>query len=687
MSEEKKNHDSSTEELEREWNGETSPTVHDTSEEGHGVFIKKELDEKEEHSKKKDRKKNKKEKKKKHSHHKEEETEDVEEAAEDRPSDEIGEVVTTAPTREKAIADQLSHIYENSDGSMPDMKTFESRKTSRFVRALIIFLCSCLFFGAAAWVGLFVLQPRSQFSETDVTLSISGEDSVTPGNEVTYRIRYRNAQSVTLDDVVLEVRYPGGFKVTTSTKPGDDENNTRWSLGSLDPGSGGYIDVTGRFFGDSGSEQSLRSFLSYKPENFTSTFQAVATKTVKTTADAAALEVEIAEEVPRGGKTPITITISPASGVTLENVQINCISPEFTPDAKSTPTSEPGSPCSWSFEKIADKTVIDLSGIFNSTSSTGEFALELRGWDSKERTGDGYVLARLNKSVSLIESTTNISLVINGGSGDTTITPGETISASIVVQNKGDVALTDVSIDAIIDGPSYSNRSILGWQDLKLTGDADVGGEQLTPDTRRGKITWNKQYVPELASIAPGREVQVDVSIPVRSGDQITLGNFTTNNIVFVSSFSYGKANERKTIAANQINLTLISDFSLKVDHEVDSTSGAAGTYAVSWTLSNSFHPLKNITLEADIYGDITVDETKITPSAGTATYKAGDKKIIWTIPEMPTSVDVLNLDFEVVLKTDNPTQKDLLSKVKMSAEDEVSKITIKKVGEGIQLR
>ncbi len=683
------------EELEREWNNDTP--VHEdedtlkVDEPKHGEFVEHDLETGEKiekksalGGKKKGKHVVKHEKKKKHTHEKAV----VSDVDEDTTDDDVVEApIEDGGSRGKVIADQLSQIYENSDGSMPDMKTFESRKTSRFVRALMVFLISCLFFGASAWVGLFILQPKSQFSETDVTLEISGEDTVLAGSEVTYRIRYRNAQSVSLHEVVLEARFPGGFKITTTTRAGDDESNGKWTLGTLDPGSGGYIDITGRFFGDSGSAQSIRSFLSYKPDNFTSTFQAVTTKTIQAKADAAIIEIGVAESVPRGGKTPITLTITPAPDVVLEHVELSCNSVDFTPDIKSTPASKEGSPCTWIFDEIREKTVIELSGMFASPTSSSDFAVELRGWENTDRTGEGYILGSAQKNVVLTESTTNVSLVINGGAGDTTISPGETMSASIVVQNKGETPLTDVVIEAVIDGPSYSNRSILGWQDLVLTGDADVGGEQLTPDTRRGKITWNKQYVPELGSIAPGKEVRVDVSIPIRSGDQITLGNFTTNNIVFASSFTYGKTDERKTISSNQINLTLVSDFALKTEYDFTSTSGLAGTYDIAWRLTNSFHGLKNIKLEMDLYGDVEVDPSKFTVAAGEMKYDETNKRITWTIPEMPTSVDILSAEFPVILKADNPTQKDLASKVRMSADDQTTNVVIKKVGDGIQLR
>lgn len=698
------------EELEREWdiNSDASPESSPEGEEAlHGSFEKKEIEEIETDSKKNDKKETKKKKGEKGKHGRKKKTATETEATHsidaEKSMEVEGEKVDTnehelvdtgketqeieEPKRGEAIATQLAQIYENSDGSMPDMKTFESSKGSRFVRALIIFLVSCLFFAGAAWVGLFVLQPRSHFSETDVSLTISGEEEVAPGAEATYRIRYANAQSVALQEAALEVRYPEGFKVTSVSKPGDTEANNKWSLGTLDPGSSGYIDVTGKYFGDSGSEQSIRVFLSYKPQNFSSTFQAVATETIQTKSDSATLDIDIPEEVSRGSNTPITVTITPLPDLALEHVRVNCVTPEFTQSGASTPEADKDTPCQWSFEKITEKTVIQFSGAFATDAASKDFGIEVRGWDGEDRSGDGFLIAKASKSTTLVDSTTNINLVINGGSGDMNISPGETISASIVVQNKGDVPLEDVVVEAVIDGPSYSNRSILGWQDLKVTGDAAVKGEQLAPDTRRGKIIWDKQYVPELASIAPGKEVKVDVSIPIRSGDQITLANFTTNKIVFGTNFSYGKENERKTISSNQINLTLVSDFALKIDHEFTGTSGTAGTYAISWTLSNSFHGLKNIELVADFYGDVEVDQSKFEASAGELIYDSESERITWKIPEMPSSVDVLNSNFEIVLKVDNPTQKELMSKVRMSADDETVNATLKKVGEGISIR
>jgi len=587
--------------------------------------------------------------------------------------------------REELIADQLAEIYENSDGSMPDMKNFESRKRNRFIRALVTFLFSCLIFAGAAWAGLFVIQPRIQFSQSDVVVSISGDDIVTPGSEVVYRVRYRNAQSVTLENAILEVRYPQGFVFVSSTVPADNERGDKWTLGTLDPGGGGYIDITGTFFGSIGAEYSLRTFLSYSPSNFTSTFQAIATKSIVVGGDVVSLDIVMGDEVSRGLQTPIMISLTPTNDNILEHVTVECSGSGFTPSERSTPDRNKDTDCSWDFERIAGTTIIDFSGQFDHYEQMGNFAIVVKGWDTASRTGDGYVLAEEKKIFTLVDTVTNLHVVVNGSTSEALIAPGETISANMVVKNNGDTTLTNAEVVMVIDAPSYTNRSILDWAQLTVTEDARVLGSQLSPEVRRGTITWDKSHIPALGSIAPGEEVVIDMAIPVRTGNQVTLANFTSNDITVSASFTHGSDDERTSVSSNMISLTLVSDFDLEVSYDIDRV-GDKDEYVITWLISNSFHALQDIRLEADLYGTISFDVDAVNTSAGSVTYDESSKRLVWIIPEMPTSLDVNTLRF-TVSHTPNPTQTNLTSRVRMSAEDEVTGVRISKEGSEIVLQ
>ena len=78
----------------------------------------------------------------------------------------------------KRVNEQLAEIYENTDGSMPDMKHFALRPRRRLLSAAATLIGACLFLGVAAWVGFFVFQPQSGFSEDQLALSIAGDQAV-----------------------------------------------------------------------------------------------------------------------------------------------------------------------------------------------------------------------------------------------------------------------------------------------------------------------------------------------------------------------------------------------------------------------------------------------------------------------------------------------------------------------------
>nr|WP_298660595.1 hypothetical protein [uncultured Flavobacterium sp.] len=114
-----------------------------------------------------------------------------------------------------------------------------------------------------------------------------------------------------------------------------------------------------------------------------------------------------------------------------------------------------------------------------------------------------------------------------------------------------------------------------------------------------------------------------------------------------------------------------------------DTASGS--THQINWVLTNNFHPLKNITLVADVYGDSTV-EMPATAPAGEVNYSDSAKRITWNIPSMPESVDVLALPMTITLNKTNPTQALLVSKVHIQAEDTVTGEKLDFMGEEVPL-
>ena len=104
-----------------------------------------------------------------------------------------------------------------------------------------------------------------------------------------------------------------------------------------------------------------------------------------------------------------------------------------------------------------------------------------------------------------------------------------------------------------------------------------------------------------------------------------------------------------------------------------------------SLTLSKSQFALKNVTVDADLFGDITFGSASSTP-AGTLSFDPTTKHLVWSIPEFTENNDILALPFTVTINKKNPTQNILVSKVHIRAQDSVTGKQMEITGDEISL-
>lgn len=591
---------------------------------------------------------------------------------------------------ERRIETQLAQIYTNDDGSMPDMKRFERRRGRQWLKAVITLSLSLAFLFAVVFAGMTIFQPTGSFAEEDVVLSVSGEEKVAAGEPVTYRIRYKNAQRIPLAQVTLYVRYPKGFVFDTSTVPATNDTHTEWAFGAMKEEDGGFLDITGRLYGDIGGEQSFRVFFNYTPSNFSSEFQKVATHTIMMAEPPISMILESLDTLTPGADAQFVIRLKQIASTTPVFAGARLVFDGGSGFVKreAKPQSDPNKPLEWTLGEGLSKD--DISFVINGSFGDGD-AIEQKVsaalvGEIPGRAESSYTIMRVEKTLTLLDTDISLRLSANGNESHSTVAPGGTVHAIMTLQNTASTPLTNVRIRLLLDAPSYQNQSILLWNNIQNPDNALIAGEQIDEQTRRGILTWSRAEKSALSKVDPGQSITVEADIPIKSSAQADLSDFTTALIHAVAEVQYTRDNKQEHLMANTIDLAINSDTALDVTDEKSINGSGKETHLITWAIKNTFHELKNITVTADMFGDIIWDPAGPVAPAGSVSFDTDKRRITWQINTMPTELDVLALQFPITLNKKNPTQTQLTSKPMLTATDAVTGKEILAAGDEVGL-
>lgn len=591
-------------------------------------------------------------------------------------------------TGKRVIEENLLKIYENVDGSMPDMTTFTRRRRVSLTTAfavLILVVGGVLTAYQNGWLAAW--DSSAAASSDRVALTVDGPTSVRVGDEVTYTIAYQNNERVPLGRAELQLRFPDSFVFSKSSLPPNSGKNNSWPLGSLAAGVRGELLVTGRFLGTVGTEQSLRVFLNYVPANFSSEFQKIATGAVRLSEAPVQLAASGPTSITAGNDVTYAFTLAPV-GNTLRDFVLQ-IDPglDFTKKGVQ-PGTDANEPYRWTFKNLTTPQTVTLTGVFagNPDATERTVVANLLSWGEGGRERGTFTVALASTTAPVVASALQVEMAINGATDKVGVAPGDTLATTLLIKNTSGQALPHVRVRLLFDAPSHLQKSLLNWAKLDDTHDGTVTAEQLAPERRRGSVTWTEKQVVEFASLAPGKVVSLDVRIPLKNADEASLVNFAGVTIDAVADVQYdgagGVGSAPVVVRSNAVPITLNSDLAFEVREQAGQTADGRAQRAVTWLLTNSFHELTGVTLEADLYGDVTYEEIDV--PAGKVSFDATSKKLRWVIDRLPTNLDSLAFQFKITVNKTNPTQSQLMSKVHVTATDTATGGMLIKLGDEI---
>jgi len=591
-------------------------------------------------------------------------------------------------TNGQEIHRAISVIYQDDNGQMPNMKKIDMKTQHPFMRFFVTLLILGGLLCAIAWVGFFII-PNNKTDSDQVVLTIDGPTNSIFGATTTYTISYENNQNIKLNEAVLTVNYPAGFEFITSSKLASNAGNTEWNLGNITNQTKETLTITGRLYNTPNQEQSWRIFFNYQPENFNSQMQKTATLNIKTDSSPLALKITGPDKATIGSEVEYSFKIEKQN----ENYPLIFYVMPVLPNNFHLTTSSP--------ILIKNRWPIDLTKS-TSTEPLASLQFTLRGTYTDGDSSSTPIKAQIlvpgkllvsdivitenSLPIELTKNVSNFNIAINGNLQGFSIQPGDSLAFTVNVKNAGQVDMNKAIIKLDIDAPSFNKQSLLNWKAINDPADGNIQGIQLSDTIRRGEIIWNNTKISALKKIKPNDEVSIDFTIPLKDANSITLSDFAEYKIVVASELSYTDANNNaKILPGAPITITINSDFKLENRYTKTSSADGKENYDIKWVLTNNFHPLKNIKLSANLYGDFTFTPPQTAP-AGAVVYDNQEKKITWTIPEMPDSVDVLALPLNITLNKKNPTQNMLVGKIHVTADDTVTGQSIDFMGNEIAL-
>ncbi|MCX6792961.1 MAG: hypothetical protein NTY12_02955 [Candidatus Falkowbacteria bacterium] len=552
---------------------------------------------------------------------------------------------------EGTIDESLSEIYQDDGGKRINVKQVDIQpKKGFFVRLGIILIYVLIV--AAITAGAYYWFISRNADSTSVDLKISAPEKLIANQEFEYVIDYQNKDKVALGNLELAVVYPDNF-IFESSFPTASNDNNKWSLEDLRQFSSGQVKIKGRLISPTGSSNVMFADLTYKPINISSEFKKSTSLDTVLAGSGLDLSAVVPTSIMVGQDSELLVKFKTTDTNFLDHFNIRF--PAL--DNLSFPTADYGK----------DVTVVSpgVYAISNLTNTDQELRIKFKFTDKKNDTEDfkvnfeyqptgsekAYSFDEKSFTVEVVKNSLNLTVVANGQPSDQGIDFGQTINYSISYVNKGEKVMDDVIIMAVLDGEALDWRKLLDKNDGSVTGRT---------------ITWTKDQIPELKSLAKDQTGSIDFSIPVR--DVSEAGLIRTYEIKSYAQFAVsGKAEElsqtNEVNRSNQLTIKLNSD--TKLDEAVryfDQDNIAVGTgplppqvgqtstFKIYWNLSNSLHELGDIKIKTKL-PDYVAWDGKDQADVGTLSYNQDTNEVTWDIGRLPLSAAHTQGQFSISIK------------------------------------
>ncbi|MBI4262680.1 hypothetical protein HY624_04100 [Candidatus Uhrbacteria bacterium] len=567
------------------------------------------------------------------------------------------------------MEEALMNIYKDTDGSVPDLSHFE-RRGRYFIHPLLwgVIVIFLLIAGASA-ISFYYFAPRTrEATGRTVRLLMEGPKEAVSGAKTTYIITYVNDERVALNDAEIRVQASAGFTLDHA-EPKSSKNGMVWSLGRIETGGHGSIQLVGTAVGSVAEPLTLNALFTYTRDNFSSNLEERSSiQTIVRTAPLT-ITLEGPDQLVIGEAATYVARVENQSETPLTNVVARVTLPSGA-RASNLPKNAEEEKSEQVSVTAAEATVvmIPIGVIGPSDSVKQQFAVTLpqpadggpgaplvtavatfRAAVGLRVTESFFMQSETEMTVEVVAGGFVTRLAANGISGEGAIRWDDTITTTVSYENRGKVPAENVEIRVAMTGDA------IDWTTFK---DARKGV------VKNGEIRWTKRELPALALVKAKATGALTFTVRLRApGDEALKGaakdaRISIEGTALITKF--GKTLKDVVTTMEPVHLAVNTDAAFRSELRYFSEDnipygsgplpprvGEPTTYRAFIRVTNHLHELRSIEVRTTL--PLFVEWTgKTVVSAGEMKYDSMTREVRWTLNRMPTTVEKIETQFEV---------------------------------------
>jgi len=512
---------------------------------------------------------------------------------------------------------------------VPPEYTKLDRAPKRHTGLIFLFLV----FLAAVGGFFFWSQRQTTVVKESLEMQVTGPDKAVAGDQVTYKVVYKNTDVVTLQKMELSVRWPSGFYFDQATIDPRDQNATTWVLDDLAAGQQASLEISGQLVGKTDEIVTAYFNLSYEPENFTSAFKVKQNIDTKITDNKIDLVIDSVDKTLVSTDLEMKIKFINLSKEALSELYMDILLPDDLTVASIEPGK--GEEKYWpiSLEAGEEKEVL-IKGQFAGDSKPEQLLIAEIGSLSDENFRR---LARVEQRISVISPKFGVKLQITGQDKFNSASWSDVLRYSLEVTNQSGVDMPDVMISALLDGTSVN------WNTLETSGQAS-----------QNSITWTKQQDNTLENWTAGETKAFTWQIKVVDNPQ---PDRTIENIIKIDI--EGLANWEQIEPPYLLTIGESISFNAGIYWDLAGRRVGSGLlppkvgestdYLAVWSLPEATGDFDSIRVETTLPPEVEfISETDV--QGGSLDFDEASRTLVWSIADFENKILPLTASFIIEL-------------------------------------